>query len=285
MATLGAIKRRINSVKSTQKITRSMYMVAAARLRRAQDNIIKARPYAYRLRETLSHVARLVDRQSHPLLLKREVKRIGFVIVTADRGLCGAFNSNIIRHTKKVLDEYKDYENSLICIGRKSRDHFKKHDFNVIGEYKDFFNDLSFDNAQSIINQITNLYLDEKLDKVVLIYNEFKSAVQQTLITEDLLPLEPPDVESGKTDIDYIYEPDPEAILNALIPLNLNIQMWRVLLESFAAEQGARMTAMDSATENAAEMIDKLTLIFNRTRQAAITKEISEIVGGAEALK
>jgi len=273
LATLREIRRRINSVKSTQQITKAMKMVAAAKLRRAQDNIVKARPYAYKLGEVLADIADRVDRSKHPLLAEREPRNQAVIIVTADRGLCGSFNTNITKKAEEVL-----------TLGSKGRNYFKKREYNITAEYINFFNELNFSHAEDIGTKIISHYKEKKLDKVVLIYNEFKSAVQQNVITEELLPLKPTQTKTEKPVFDFIYEPDPDSVLEKIIPLHINIQIWRVLLESYAAEQGARMTAMENATDNAEELIDYLTLDYNRTRQSAITKEITEIVGGAEAL-
>ncbi|HHM23607.1 MAG TPA: ATP synthase F1 subunit gamma [Bacteroidetes bacterium] len=287
MATLRDIRRRINSVRSTQQITKAMKMVAAARLRRAQENILRARPYAYELREVIGHVVGLVDRSLHPLLEEREVHRVGLVVVTADRGLCGAFNMNIIRRTMQEIGELQEQgkELELILVGRKSRDFFRRRDYPIISEYYDFFNNLNFSHAQRIGQQIIQLYNERHLDQITVIYNEFKSAIQQRIVAEQLLPMKPHMPEEVTGTVEYIYEPSPDALLEVLLPRQINIQMWRILLESNAAEQGARMTAMEMATENAEEMIQKLTLYYNRVRQATITKEIIEIVSGAEALK
>jgi len=287
MATLRDIRRRINSVRSTQQITKAMKMVAAARLRRAQENILRARPYAYELREVIGHVVGLVDRSMHPLLDLREVNRVGLVVVTADRGLCGAFNMNIIRRTVHEIDSLQESgkEVELILVGRKSRDFFRRRSVPIISEYYDFYNHLNFSHAQRIGKEIIRLYQERQLDQITVIYNEFKSAIQQRIVAEKLLPLEPQMPEGISGTVQYIYEPSPDALLEVLLPRQINIQMWRILLESNAAEQGARMTAMEMATENAEEMIHKLTLYYNRVRQATITKEIIEIVSGAEALK
>ncbi|MFC1726700.1 ATP synthase F1 subunit gamma [candidate division KSB1 bacterium] len=284
MATLREIKRRISSVKSTQQITKAMKMVAAARLRRAQENILKARPYAYKIDTVLTNLASKVDRNLHPLLDKRDPKSMAVVCVTSDRGLCGGFNTNIIRQTKHYFEECEIENKVLINIGFKGWNHFKKRDYNIIGEYTRFFSDLEFAHANRIGHQLIDLYLQKKLDKVVLIYNEFKSVLQQKIVVEDLLPIEPQE-EEKKAVIDYIYEPEPVKILDAITPLHINIQIWRVLLESYASEMAARMNAMENATDNAQEMIESLVMLYNRIRQATITKEISEIVGGAEALK
>jgi len=286
LATLRAIKRRINSVKGTQKITKAMNMVAAAKLRRAQDNIINARPYAYKMKSVLNDIAALTDPNIHPLLEQREIKKICFVVVAGDRGLCGGFNSNVLRKAESVYNEYNEFERSVLAVGKKSRDFLKSRKYPVICEYVNFFRALKFSDAQHIINWIIKLYLERNLDKVDVIYNEFKSALRQEIVVEHLLPFIPEDnKEIKRQDIDYIYEPSADKIMDSLIPLHLNVQMWRILLESNAAEHAARMTAMESATDNAQEMIENLTLLFNRTRQQAITKELTEIVGGAEALK
>ena len=286
MATLRAIKRRINSVKGTQKITKAMNMVAAAKLRRAQENIVNARPYAYKMKSVLNDVAVLTDPDIHPLLEQREIKKICFVVVAGDRGLCGGFNSNVLRKAESVYNEYNEFERSVLAVGKKSRDFLKSRKYPVICEYVNFFRALKFSDAQHIINWIIKLYLERNLDKVDVIYNEFKSALRQEIVVEHLLPFIPEDnKEIKRQDIDYIYEPSADKIMDSLIPLHLNVQMWRILLESNAAEHAARMTAMEAATDNAREMIEDLTLLFNRTRQQAITKELTEIVGGAEALK
>jgi len=286
LATLRAIKRRINSVKGTQKITKAMNMVAAAKLRRAQENIINARPYAYKMKSVLNDVAVLTDPNIHPLLEQREIKKICFVVVAGDRGLCGGFNSNVFRRAESVYNEYNEFERSVLAVGKKSRDFLKSRKYPVICEYINFFRTLKFSDAQHIINWIIKLYLEKKLDKVDVIYNEFKSALRQEIVVEHLLPFIPEDnKEMKRQDIDYIYEPSADKIMDSLIPLHLNVQMWRILLESNAAEHAARMTAMEAATDNAQEMIENLTLLFNRTRQQSITKELTEIVGGVEALK
>jgi F-type H+-transporting ATPase subunit gamma len=287
VATLQQIKRRINSVKGTQKITKAMKMVAAARLRKAQEKIVNARPYAYKLREVLADVAARVDRNMHPLLEERKPEKVVYVVVTADRGLCGGFNTNILRKAETVLKAADPDSYSVICVGRKGYAHLKRRNYPIIDNFINFFNNLEYAHAQQITDRVVDLYLEKQFDRVILIYNEFKSAIQQNIITEQILPVvaDAELAQKYESNIDYIYEPEPLRILDTIVPLNIGIQMWRVLLESNAAEQGARMTAMESATNNASDMIDSLTLLYNRLRQAAITKEISEIVGGAEALK
>lgn len=286
MATLRDIRRRITSVTSTQQITKAMKMVAASKLRKAQERLINARPYAYRLGQLLTHVAAKEDRNLHPLLAEREPKKICYVMVTADRGLCGSFNGNIIRRAKTEIDaQNTETELSIITIGRKGFEHFNRRNYNVIEKYVNFFDDLEFKHAVVISSLIQKLYQTKELDRVFVVYNEFKSAAVQRVIVEQLLPIQPQLPEFEKYPVDYLYEPSAGRILDEICPKNLNIQIWRILLESYAAEQGARMVAMESATDNAEEMIYDLTLYYNKVRQASITKEIAEIVGGSEALR
>lgn len=285
MPTLRQIRRRITSVRGTQKITRAMKMVSAAKLRRAQENIIKARPYAHKLREVIAEASQHISPERHPLLAVRPLKKVAYVVVTADRGLCGGFNNNIIQQAAHTIKEHSFEEHKLICAGRKGYEFFRRNKYPIIDKFINFFNNLKYHHAQQITDRIIELYLKEELDAVIMIYNEFKSAIQQRIIIERLLPLEPEKVAKRKSEIEYIYEPEPLKILDTLIPLHIAIQVWRVLLESSAAEHGARMTAMDNATENAQEMIESLTMYYNRVRQAAITRELTEIVAGADALK
>ncbi len=288
MATLREIRDRITSVTSTQQITKAMKMVAAAKLRRAQENILAFRPYSYELGGLIRHlVSESSDVSDIPLLEKRPVGKVLLVVVTSDRGLCGAFNGNIIRRTVQRVMEYTDREVSLFVVGRKSAEFFGKRDYTIQGRKINLFNHLKFEDAVEISSQLVSLYTSGAYDRIEFVYNEFKSAIQQNLRVEQFLPFvsdeEETDQDRGQTD--FIYEPGKTEILNTLIPKHLNVQVWRILLESNAAEQGARMTAMESATDNAQEMIDRLTVHYNRSRQAAITTEISEIVSGAEALK
>lgn len=285
MATLRDIRRRIASVKSTQQITRAMKLVAAAKLRKAQLRLLQARPYAKRLGEVMGHIAERVPSKQHPLLDVRETQKVCFVVVSADRGLCGGFNNHIIRNATEEMAKWETSQQSLIIVGRKAFEHFSKRDYNLTSHYIDFFNELEFAHAEAISFELIRLFQENELDRTYLIYNEFKSAVQQRVVVEQFLPIVPVKPEHEKYPVGYIFEPSPEAILNELCPKHLNIQMWRVLLESSAAEHGARMTAMDAATENAQEMINGLTLYYNKVRQATITKELTDIVGGAEALK
>jgi F-type H+-transporting ATPase subunit gamma len=293
MATLREIKRRIVSVKNTQKITKAMKMVAAAKLRRAQENIVSARPYAYRLGALIKHLARNEEAKQNPLISPRPVKNILLVVVTADRSLCGAFNSNILRRVHHLVEEdFKSFYDQghlrIVTVGKKGDEFFVKRPFNVAARFYNFFNHMVFTDAQKIIAACEKEFTEGRADEVYVIYNEFKSALQQNLVLEKLLPVEPEKVESEEqrfVSTDYIYEPSQYDIINTLVPKHLNVQMWRILLESFAAEMGARMTAMEAATKNAGELTNKLTLFYNRARQAAITKEILEVVSGADALQ
>jgi F-type H+-transporting ATPase subunit gamma len=286
MATLREIRTRISSVKSTQQITKAMKMVAAAKLRKAQERIIATRPYATKLHDVVAHLVSRVEPGQNPYLLERLVEKVLLIIVTADRGLCGAFNANLIREAQIRIQSYKDTEVSMYMVGRKGYEFFKRRDFNIIKNKINFFNHLSFADATEIISNCVPAYLDGQFDRIEVLYNEFKSAIRQDIQTEQILPiLKNDDKEAPASQVDYLYEPSKEEILRSIIPKQINIQMWKILLESNASEQGARMTAMESATDNAEELIATLTLHYNRARQAAITKEISEIVGGAEALK
>jgi F-type H+-transporting ATPase subunit gamma len=286
MATLREIKRRIAGVRSTQQITKAMKMVAAAKLRKAQESILSTRPYAAKLAQTIGHLMAMVEESHVPLLQTREIKKVLLVVVTADRGLCGAFNSNLLRYAVSRINDYQSQEIMLFPVGRKGYDFFIKRSFNIYDHKIQFFNSLNFADASDVVNKLVSAYCLNLFDKIEIIYNEFKSAVQQDITVEQMLPFIPDkEMTAEHTGVDFLYEPDQAQILNYIIPKHLSIQMWKILLESNAAEQGARMTAMENATDNADDLIAFLTLTYNRARQAAITKEISEIVGGAEALK
>ncbi len=283
MAALIDIRRRIRSVKSTQQITRAMKMVAAARLRRAQERIFNARPYANEMMSLLSSAAARITDRSHPLLAERPIQRQLLVLVTADRGLCGAFNTNLIRATQAYLDEHRERETSIIAVGRKGRDYFARRPVKIIGEHVNIFGRLEFAQAQPIAKSIIDLYQEVKVDSVDFIYNEFKSIMTQRVMVERYLPIKPIVPASGESLVDYIYEQPPLEIFSHLLPRYVEIEVYRALLESQAAELAARMTAMEAATNNARDMIDSLTLYMNRVRQAAITREIIEVVSGAAA--
>ena len=287
MANLKDIRKRIGSVKSTQKITRAMKLVAGARLRKAQESIERLRPYAKKTQEVLSGVVARVgaDEEVHPLLARREPKNVMIVVLTSDRGLAGAFNSNI---NKMAYQGWKDLEaqGSTVTfgiIGRKGRDYFTRRDAVIRHDFLGVFEDLTVEKAGEIARFIVEDYTALDLDACYLVYNEFKSAISQEVVMEPLLPIKP--AEHGEDLTDFIYEPNQQALLDTLLPMQVEIHIYRALLESVASEHGARMTAMDAATNNASDMIDRLTLQYNRARQAAITKELMEIIGGAEALK
>jgi len=278
------IRRRIRSVKNTQQITKAMKMVAAAKLRRAQERMFAARPYAGGLRQVLASVAARVDINAHPLLQSREPERnVVVVVVTSDRGLCGAFNANVIRAAQNFIRDSAFEGVELLTIGRKAGDFFRRR---TIPIRRNVFvaQALSVEVAHEIADSLIKDFVDEKIDGVYVVYNEFKSLIAQHVRAERLLPIAPEfEVDPNRPAIDYLYEPGPEQILSDLLPKHIEFQLYRVLLESAAAEQGARMTAMEAATKNASDMIDHLTLTYNRIRQAAITKEIIEIVSGASA--
>lgn len=285
MANTIDIRRRIRSVKNTQQITKAMKMVAAAKLRRAQERMFAARPYAAALREVLSSVATRVGEEElavHPLLQAREEKNVLLVIVTADKGLCGAFNSNIIRAAINAMREHKWQSVELLPIGRKALEYFRRRPFPIRREATQVFQALSLDVAHDIATTLIDDFVSERVDAVYAVYNEFKSIIAQNVLVERLLPIDR-DWEAQASTVDYLYEPGPAQILGDLLPKHIEFQLYRILLESAAAEQGARMTAMEAATKNASDMIDHLTLTYNRIRQASITKEIIEIVSGAAA--
>ena len=281
------LRRRIRSVKNTQQITKAMKMVAAAKLRRAQERMMAARPYSAALRQVLASMSTRIDMNQHPLLQEREQeKRVLLVVVTADRGLAGAFNTNILRAAQNAILEKGWPEVHLLPIGRKALDFFKRRRWPILRQATGVYQALSLDTARDIATGITNDFVSGEFDAVYVIYNEFKSIIAQRVTLDRLLPLPrewATDQPQDATAIDYLYEPDPAAILGDLLPKHIEFQLYRVLLESAAAEQGARMTAMESATKNASEMISHLTLTYNRIRQASITKEIIEIVSGAAA--
>ncbi len=283
MATLLDLRRRIRSVKSTQQITRAMKMVAAARLRGAQERIFNARPYANQMQTLLASVAARTEFRAHPLLANRPVEKMLLVLVTADRGLCGAFNTNLIRAAQNYSGEHERQEVSVIAVGRKGRDYLHRRGTPLLGEHVGIFTHLGYKQAQAIAQQIIKAYTTQAADAVDLLYNEFKSILTQRVRVERFLPIKPLEPAAGEALIDYIYEQPPEEILNSLLPRYVETQVYRALLESQAAELAAKMTAMDTATNNAAEMIDSLTLYMNRVRQAAITREIIEVVSGAAA--
>ncbi len=283
MATLKEIKLRIESVKNTKQITNAMKMVAASKLRRAQENILQARPYADYINDMLKTLKLKNITTSHPLLTDISGEgKTALIIVTSDRGLCGSFNSQIIRETQSYIKKHSNVD--IICIGKKGFDFFKKHSKKVIDSYINLFNEMDFSVSKDVAEKILTLYLQEDYIKIDVLYNEFKSAIQQDIIVKQLLPIIPIESEDISK-LDFLYEPDEDTIIEELGRKYIHVDIWRIMLESSAAEQGARMTAMDSATDNAADMIDNLTLFYNRARQSVITKEIIEIASGAEAIQ
>ena len=333
MATLRELRKRLKAVKSTEKITKAMKMVAASKLRKAQDAITQARPYAMRMADVLQHLVSRADLHAHPLLAARKPHRIELMVLTSDRGLCGSFNSNIIRTAERYLKEHgEEYDEiRLSSIGKKARDHFQRKGHDIYANYEGVFGDMRYERASNIATDLSSRFRSGEVDAVYLLYNEFKSAISQAVVLQQLLPILPledwqedPNVRVGElaaisgdvravagrteTDVEmpteepptwtpseelevhhdgfeHLYEPNRGAVLDTLLPEALPVQVWRALLESTAAEHGARMSAMDAASRNAKEMIDKLVLRINRARQATITTELMEIVSGAEALK
>ena len=283
------IRRRIRSVKNTQQITKAMKMVAAAKLRRAQERIFAARPYSGGLQEVLQSVVSRVDPDKHPLLAPREdEKNVLIVVVTGDKGLAGAFNANVLKAAVNLVREKEGQNVELLPIGRKANDFFKRRSIPIRRQAPQAMQALSLDTAKEIADSIVSGYLGGEIDAVYVVFNEFRSIMSQIVRVEKLLPIErvqKKEEEQKQNEVEFLFEPDPERILSELLPKHIEFQLYRILLESAAAEQGARMTAMEAATKNASDMIDALTLNYNRIRQAAITKEIIEIVSGASAQK
>ncbi len=285
MASLKDIRRRIGSVKSIQQVTKAMKMVAAAKLRRAQNNMLNARPYASRVRRVLASLLPQIDRELLPVLQVRgEIDRSLIVVVTSDRGMAAGFNSNIIKAAQTLIDELGRDKVDLLCIGKKGRDHFARRDYTVAASYIDFWSELRFDHAIQLGRDIVSRFVNGSVDQVWVVFNQFVNVIRQEIKRERLLPLVVPEGEELDTS-EVLFEPSMEAVVDSLVPRHLNIQVWRYLLESFASEQAARMTAMENATNNAGEVIERLQLEYNKARQAGITKEILDIVGGAEALR
>ena len=288
MATLRDIQRRIRSVQSTQKITRAMKLVAAAKLRRAQERILAARPYANKMAELLGNLVSGGENGGHPLLEQREGPRRQIVVITADRGLAGAFNSNVLRRAVELVRESSVAEVTLVVVGRKARDFFRRRRHTIKRDMIGFWDRLAYSHACELADYFMQQYLADEVDEVYLLYNEFRSVAVQRPVRVRLLPIPRTETAAGEGTtevVDYIYEPGPAAILGDLLPRHVRMQVYRALMESVAGEYGARMTAMEAATKNAKEMIDVLTIQYNKARQEKITKELLDIVGGAEALK
>ncbi len=296
MASLQEIKRKIGSVKNTQKITKAMQMVAAAKFKKAQDRILAARPYAQKMGDVLKNLSAGVNPDSHPLLKRNQTGRVELIVVTADRGLCGGFNANILRRAQLFIKEKKasGADVGVSVVGRKSRDFFKRRDIEPRREWVQIFDKLNYGHGAEIGRDVVEATLSGELSEVHILYNEFKSVMVQKVRVQKILPVEPPtvtkDEEGGGSDGagssgNYLYEPDESELLSHLLPKYVEVQVFRALMESAAGELGARMSAMDAATRNAGELIKKMTLVYNKTRQTQITKELMDIVGGAEAMR
>ena len=284
MSGLKEIRNRISSVSSTMQITNAMKMVSAAKLKKAQDSITATLPYSNKLSELVKNISTSIDSvDSNPLFVVREVKKPLIIVITSNKGLCGGFNSNVIKEVYNIGAEYGSNKPDLLTIGKKGDDILKKK-FNVISSHNDLFDEFSYLNVKSIASKIMELYTDEKYDEVILVYNHFKNAATQIITKEQFLPISENTDNNVSTSGDYIFEPNREKILEELIPKTLSIQLFKSISDSIAGEHGARMTAMHKATDNASELRDQLKLTYNKARQTAITNEILEIVGGAEAL-
>jgi F-type H+-transporting ATPase subunit gamma len=289
MSTLREVRHRIGGIRKTQKITKAMKMVAAARLRRAQSAVVAARPYARALQRTLGHLSFAAAGASVDLMTLREVRTVAVVVITSDRGMCGSFNTNLVKGAVAHIETVYPGMNErravrLVCVGKKGLDFFSRRAYTILSRHAGVFSHLEYAAAQGIARELVEAYRKGEVDRVDVVYNEFKSVAQQRLVVEQFLPVPPEAMETGKRRADYLYEPSAADILAAMLPRHLNFQFWRILLESSASAEGARMVAMENATENANEMISTLQLQYNKARQAQITKELLEIVSGAEAL-
>jgi F-type H+-transporting ATPase subunit gamma len=285
MAKTHDLKRRIRSIRNTMQVTKAMKMVSAARLRRAQDRILAARPFAVTTTKVLSSLAARANPELHPLLVQRDIKTVELVLITSDRGLCGSFNANAIKSAAAFLLEQKATTLHVMSVGRRGRDFVRRRGFRITAEWLDVFRNLEFGTAQAISDDLVKRYTSGEIDAVVLAYNEFKSVVSQRPVVEQILPIPRAELTQAEEAEDYIYEPDAESLFEAILPAYVSVQVWRALLESAAAEHAARMTAMDAATNNAKDLTDALTLHMNRVRQASITTSIIEVVSGAVALE
>jgi len=281
MPSIKEVKNRIGSVKSTQQLTKAMKMVAAAKLKKAQDKVLQLRPYSKKLNEILSNLSGSVNNN---LFVEKDVKNVLVVVISSDKGLCGSFNSNLIKQFSLFCDNVKTNNISVLPIGKKAHDLFKKSEYSLILDYWQSLNRFDYEKSSEICDYIVSSFLNSKYDKVSIIYNEFKNVAVQKSVVDNFLPVIPLEREISEVNNNYIFEPNKNKIVNNLIPQTLKTQFLKAVLESNASEQGSRMTAMSQATDNAGELLKELKLTYNRTRQAAITKEILEIVGGAEAL-
>lgn len=283
MANLKDIRNRIKSVKSIEQVTKAMKMVAAAKMRRAQENMEQARPYSSRIMKLIQSLLPDIDRSLLSELEIRDINRVLFIVITSDRGMAGAFNTNVLKIAQSKIDEYPIEDIDIICIGKKASAYFKNKEYNIIDNYIDFWNDLDYNFAMNLGSQLVKHFTNNKVDSVECIYNKFVNVAKQEIVSDQLLPLTIEEEDEINTE-DRLYEPSKEVVVSTLVPRFLNTQIWQFLLESFASEQAARMLAMENATTNAQDMIKDLTLQFNKARQTAITTEMLEIVSGAEAL-
>jgi len=281
MPSIKEVKNRIGSVKSTQQLTKAMKMVAAAKLKKAQDRVLQLRPYSKKLNEILSNLSGSVNNN---LFVEKDVKNVLVVVISSDKGLCGSFNSNLIKQFTLFCENIKTKNITVLPIGKKAHDLFKKSEYNLILDYWQSLNGFDYEKSSEICDYIMSSFLNSKYDKISIIYNEFKNVAVQKSVVDNFLPVIPVEREKSEVNNNYIFEPNKNKIVNNLIPQTLKTQFLKAVLESNASEQGSRMTAMSQATDNAGELLKELKLTYNRTRQAAITKEILEIVGGAEAL-
>lgn len=285
MAKTHDLKRRIRSIKNTMQVTKAMKMVSAARLRRAQERILAARPFALTTTKLLTSLATRANPELHPLLVQRDIKTVEVVLVTSDRGLCGSFNANAIKAAAAFLVQQKGSKLHVMTVGRRGRDFVRRRGIKITAEWLDVFRNLDFSTARTIGDDLIARYANGEIDAVFVAYNEFKSVASQKPVVEQILPIPRAELTAPGEAEDYIYEPDPQTLFDAILPGYVRVQVWRALLESAAAEHAARMTAMDSATKNAKELTDALTLHMNRVRQASITTSIIEVVSGAAALE
>ena len=285
MAKTHDLKRRIRSIKNTMQVTKAMKMVSAARLRRAQDRIVAARPFAVTTVRVLSSLAARANPELHPLLVQRDIKKAELILVTSDRGLCGSFNANAIKAATVFMRQHRPDQLNVMTVGRRGRDFVRRSGLKITAEWLDVFRNLEFSFARSIGDDLIQRYTKGDIDAVYVAYNEFKSVVAQRPVVEQILPIPRGELTAPGSGEDYIYDPDAETLFETILPAYVYVQIWRSLLESAAAEHAARMTAMDSATKNAKELTDSLTLYMNRVRQASITTAIIEVVSGAAALE
>jgi len=283
MANLKDIQQRIKSVGSIQKVTKAMKMVAAAKVKRAQERMEISRPYSKNVQDLICRILPEISSSNIDLIEKRDIKKKGFIVITSDRGFAGSFNSSVIRLTEKEVEKFGKDNVQLFCLGKKASEHFSRRNYNIKESFYDFWKDMNFDTASKITESIINSFINREVDEVYVIYNRFRNLASQDLMIEKVLPIDFTKDYNVKN-YNYDYEPSREATVNVLLPKHLRVQMWQQMLESYSSEEAARMVAMDNATENAKEIIKELKLEFNKARQAAITTEMLEIVGGAEAL-